>query len=110
MQAQLAEARLQALKTQMHPHFLFNALNSISELIDENPDAADNLVMRLSELLRAFLNSAESQEIEHRQEIDFLRKYLEIQQIRFEERLRFDLRLDPLTLNASVPSMVCSRW
>ncbi len=70
LQRQLAEAQLQALKMQLHPHFLFNALHSISELKHDNPRAADRMVARLSELLRIFLSHAETQEVPLRREVE----------------------------------------
>lgn len=106
LQAQLAEAQLRALRMQMHPHFLFNALNSLAELIHQDPRAADRMLTRLSELLRIFLRSSETQEVCLEKEIDFLERYLEIQKIRFEERLTVEIRVDPETRAAAVPSLI----
>jgi signal transduction histidine kinase len=106
LQEQLAEAHLQALRMQMHPHFLFNALNSVAALIPENPRAAEHMLTRLGELLRIYLRSSELQEISLAQEIDFLRRYLEIQKLRFEERLHVHIRLDPAAQTAAVPSLI----
>ncbi len=106
LRTQLAEAQLRALRMQMHPHFLFNALNSVSALIHENPNGADRLVAKLSDLLRIFLKSSEADEVRLEQEIHFLQQYLDIQKIRFEERLLIDIHLDPRTRNASVPSLI----
>jgi two-component system LytT family sensor kinase len=106
LQEQLTAAQLQALRMQMHPHFLFNALNSIAELIHESPDAAEQMVNGLGDLLRIYLRSGETQEIPLAQEIDFLRRYLAIQQVRFEDRLTVDIELEPGTADAIVPSLI----
>jgi two-component system LytT family sensor kinase len=106
LQEQLAEAQLQALRMQMHPHFLFNALNSVAALIPEEPRVAEHMLTRLGELLRIYLRSSEQQEISLAQEIDFLRRYLEIQKLRFEERLHVRIRVDPAAETAAVPSLI----
>jgi two-component system LytT family sensor kinase len=106
LQEQLAHAQLAALQMQMHPHFLFNALNSVAELIHEDTHAAERMVTQLSELLRIYMRSGETQEISLAQEIDFLRRYLEIQKLRFEERLAVRIELDPGTETALVPSLI----
>jgi two-component sensor histidine kinase len=106
LQQQLAQAQLQALQMQMHPHFLFNALNSVAELIHEDAPAAERMVTRLSELLRIYLRSSETQEISLAQEIDFLRRYLEIEKLRFEERFAVRIQLNPGTDSAVVPSLI----
>ncbi len=106
LQEQLAEAQLQALRMQMHPHFLFNALNSVAALIPEDPVVAEHMLTRLGELLRIYLRSSEVQEISVAQEIDFLRRYLEIQKLRFEERLHVSIRLGPAADTAVVPSLI----
>jgi two-component system, LytTR family, sensor kinase len=75
---ELVQARLQALRMQLNPHFLFNTLNTISALIHENPDAADRMIVRLSGLLRRTLDRGDVQEAPLREELEFLRSYLEI--------------------------------
>jgi two-component system, LytTR family, sensor kinase len=106
LEARLAESRLQALRAQLHPHFLFNALNGIAELIHEDPDAAERMVLGLAGLLRALLKGAGSQEIPLLQELDFIRSYLAIEEMRFQDRLAVDWRVDPRALSAPVPSLV----
>ena len=106
LEKSLATARLQALRTQLQPHFLFNTLNSISALNHEDPKAANRMIARLSELLRLSLESNGAQEIPLRQELDFLQGYLEIQQIRFGERLTVHLDAEPETLDALVPNLL----
>ena len=105
LEARLADAKLQALRMQLHPHFLFNTLNAISTLVHKDPQAADEMIANLSELLRATLDTA-AQEIPLRQELAFLDRYLEIQQVRLGERLRIEKQIDASTLEAQVPALV----
>src|SRR6266550_230866 len=87
LEKHLAQAKLQALQMQLNPHFLFNTLHSISSLMHKDVEAADRMIMRLSDLLRAALDSAETQEVSLRQELQMLELYLGIEQIRFGSRL-----------------------
>jgi signal transduction histidine kinase len=102
----LAQAQLQALRMQLHPHFLFNTLNAIAELVHSDPKAADRCIVSVSELLRFSLESHRTQEVTLKEEIDFLEKYLEIQQTLMRERLRVRLNVEPEALDASVPNML----
>lgn len=106
LEARLAQSRLQVLKMQLHPHFLFNTLNAISELVHRDPESADRMLTDLSDLLRMSFENLEVQEISLKQELEFLRKYLEIEQMRFQERLRVEMDISPETLSASVPNMI----
>ena len=106
LQAMLVEAQLHALKMQLHPHFLFNTLHAISALMDEDVKAARRMIARLSELLRLTLENAGQQEVPLRQEIQALERYLEIEQIRFQDRLTVQLRIEPETLEARVPNLI----
>ncbi|MDB4951431.1 MAG: histidine kinase internal region [Gemmatimonadetes bacterium] len=106
LEAGMVRAQLQALKMQLHPHFLFNALNAVSTLMHRDVEAADRVVARLSELLRATLESGDEQEVPLAAEVSFLRAYLEIEQVRFGERLRVEVRVDPEALQARVPHLV----
>jgi signal transduction histidine kinase len=101
-----SQAQLQALKMQLHPHFLFNALHSISALVHTNPDAADKMIARLGDFLRLTLETSAAQEVPLRQEIEFLNCYLEIEHIRFGERLTTRLDVDPQVLNCRVPNLI----
>lgn len=106
LESQLAQAQIEALKTQLHPHFLFNTLNAISELIYENPEAAERMIAHLSELLRTTLEASGDQEVPLRQELDFLQRYLEIQEVRFGDRLTTRLDVDPGVRDALVPNLI----
>jgi sensor histidine kinase YesM len=102
----LAQAELQNLKMQLHPHFLFNTLHAISVLMQEDVTAANRMLVRLSELLRLTLENAGTQETALRQELEFLRLYLEIEQTRFQDRLAVKIEVDPAALDARVPSLI----
>ena len=102
----LTQAQLQALKTQLHPHFLFNTLNAISELVYDDAEQAERTISKLSDLLRLTLKTDQAQEIPLGQELEFLRMYLEIQQTLLQERLKVYWRVTPETLNACVPNMI----
>lgn len=103
LQAQLAEARLQALASQLRPHFLFNALNAVSSLVQSDPDAAERMLARLGDLLRHSLESHGRQEVTLREELDALAPYLDIERTRFGPRLQVEWRLEPEVLDARVP-------
>jgi len=107
LDAQLSNARLQALQMQLHPHFLFNTLHSISALVlkNENRDAV-KMINRLSELLRLTLDNIETQVLTLEDEIEFTRRYLEIERIRFQDRLTVDMEIDPQSLIAEVPTLI----
>jgi len=106
LEAQLTQAQLQALKMQIHPHFLFNTFNTISSLMHRNVDAADGVLARLGDLLRYSLHNVGVQEVTLREELDFLRRYLEIEQTRFEDRLRVKISVDPDVLDFMVPNLI----
>lgn len=106
LENQLTRAQLDALKMQLHPHFLFNTLNTISVLMQEDVAAANRMLLLLSELLRAALRNTEAHEVTLRQELDFLEKYLEIEQTRFQDRLKIRIEVAPETLDARVPNLI----
>jgi signal transduction histidine kinase len=104
LKTSLTEARLHALKTQLNPHFLFNTLNSISSLMYTDTEAADRMMTRLSELLRSTIHNDGAQEVTLREELEFVDRYLEIEKIRFEERLRIAVHVEPDALEGLVPA------
>jgi hypothetical protein len=106
LQTCLAEARLQALKMQLHPHFLFNALHTIAALVHEDPDAAERTIARLGELLRLFLASTAFHEVPLGEELRVLDLYLEIERARFEERLQVRYDVPDSLRRAMVPDLV----
>jgi signal transduction histidine kinase len=106
LRTRLAEANLQALQRQLHPHFLFNTLNTISALMHRDTEAADAMLERLGDLLRLTLDRVGTQHVSLKDELDFLRKYLEIEKTRFGERLQVHIEVDLATLDAAVPNLV----
>jgi two-component system, LytTR family, sensor kinase len=104
--SQLSRAHLSALKAQLHPHFLFNALNTISALLYRDADTAGRVVGRLTELLRVSLRANNRHEVPLGEELAFLDGYLEIQQTRFQDRLTVRRVVDPAVLDAWVPSLI----
>jgi two-component sensor histidine kinase len=106
LEARLARAQLQSLRLQLHPHFLFNTLNTINALISTDRHAAERVISGLSELLRMSLSSASEQEVPLAKELELLAHYIEIQQIRFHDRLTVNFRIDPETRHALVPNLM----
>ena len=106
LEAQLSQAQLQALKMQLHPHFLFNTLHSISALLHKDSEAARKMITRLGDFLRLTLENSGSQEVTMRQEMEFLGCYLEIERIRFQDRLTTRLDVAQQTLDAKVPNLI----
>jgi signal transduction histidine kinase len=106
LSSRLNQARLRALQAQLQPHFLFNALNGIATLVRDDPAAAQDMLASLSELLRLGLNQSERQQIPLREEIEFVDRYLEIQQMRFGERLRVEKQFEPAALDCVVPALL----
>jgi len=106
LEARLAQAQLQMLKMQLHPHFLFNTLNSISALIHTDVELADRMIARLGDLLRLALKHFGAEEVPLREELAFLLSYLEIEQARMGPRLGFDLDVEPCTAEARVPTLL----
>ncbi|MFN2567443.1 MAG: sensor histidine kinase [Gemmatimonadaceae bacterium] len=106
LHAQLAEARLAALRTQLNPHFLFNTLHAVSTLVERDPRGVRRMIARLSELLRTSLEEGDEQEVPLEKELAFLNRYLEIMEIRFQGRLEVDVRADGAVMDALVPTLI----
>jgi two-component sensor histidine kinase len=106
LEALARESELTALKAQINPHFLFNTLHAISTLVTRDPDGVQRMIARLSTLLRYALESTSTQEVTLGREMEFLEDYLEIQRIRFEDRLEVNVDVDPAIVDAQVPSLV----
>jgi len=106
LEAQLAAAQLQALQAQINPHFLFNALNTISSVIYEDARAADTMITRLSDFLRHSLSASRAQEVTLQEELDFLNMYLDIMRPRFEERLTVEFEVEPGLDAALAPKLI----
>ena len=106
LEAQLSEARLDLLCMQLHPHFLFNTLHDISELMHEDVERADLMLTHVSDLLRLALDSSTAREVPLRRELHFLKRYLAIHQMRFQDRLSVSLDIHPDVLDACVPYLI----
>lgn len=106
LEAQLVEARLSALRSQLNPHFLFNTLNAISALVERDPRGVRRMIARLSELLRYSLEEGNESEVSLSRELAFLERYLEIMQIRFQGRLSIETQADTDVSDALVPNLI----
>jgi two-component sensor histidine kinase len=106
LEARLARAELEALKMQLHPHFLFNTLHAVSALMRRDVKAADQMIARLSEFLRMSLEAGGLQEVTLRRGLEFLERYLEIEKLRFRDRLTVTTQVEPETLDARVPNLI----
>lgn len=106
LETQLAKAQVEALKMQLQPHFLFNTLHTITGLMFKDVHTANKMIVQLSDLLRMTLDYTDIHEITLKDEMDYIAKYLEIQKIRFKEKLQVVMQIDPKTLNALVPVMI----
>ena len=106
LEGELATAQLQALRMQLHPHFLFNTLHSVSMLNFVDVDAANRILVQLSDLLRLTLEKSGLQEVPLAQEIDFIDRYLAIERVRFDDRLVIRLEIADAALDAAVPNLI----
>ena len=107
LSAQLAEARLGALRMQIHPHFLFNSLNAITVLVrDQHTGTATRMLEELGEVLHRVLRTDRRHEVPLAEEIEFLERYLALEQMRFSDRLRPTIDIDPSIRDATVPDMI----
>lgn len=106
LEAQAARARLEALASRLQPHFLFNTLHAIGVLVEEDPARARAMITRLGDLLRDLIGGATEGEVPLREELELLRRYLAIEQVRFADRLRVEVTADPTTLDLPVPRLL----
>jgi two-component system, LytTR family, sensor kinase len=106
LEAELAGAQLQLLRLQLEPHFLFNTLHAIGTLVHDSPDAAERMIVLLSDLLRRALDEMAAPEVALREEVEFLERYLEIERVRFPDRLRVVREIEPESLAALVPTLL----
>ncbi|RZK22287.1 MAG: sensor histidine kinase [Hymenobacter sp.] len=106
LEAQLAQAQLQALKEQLNPHFLFNTLNAVTALIGDDPAAAQRMTAKLGEFLRLVLDHSHAQQVPLAQELHFIKLYLEMEQVRFSDRLAVTFQIAPAALPALVPHLL----
>lgn len=106
LETKLVQAQLKTLQGQLHPHFLFNTLHAISALLHKDKEDADRMISRLSDLLRLTLDLGGTQEVSLKRELEFLEKYLEIEQIRFRDRLTVKFAVDSEVLDARVPTLI----
>ncbi|HVI44406.1 MAG TPA: histidine kinase [Chitinophaga sp.] len=106
LEATVKELELKTIKAQMNPHFIFNALNSIRALVDENPQRARTAITELSNILRSSMSTEKSETVSLENELNIVKDYLALEHIRFEERLRVQYEIDPDTLELQVPPMM----
>jgi LytS/YehU family sensor histidine kinase len=106
LETHLMEARLKTLEAELHPHFLFNTLHAISTLVHRDPESADRMISRLSDLLRITFDRSGEAKVSLKEEIEFLQKYLDIEQTRFQDRLKVHVSIDPDAFDGDVPRMI----
>ena len=106
LQAQLSDARLDALRMQLNPHFLFNTLNAVSAMVERDPAGVRKMIARLSDLLRSTIDRKGTDEISLRDELALLQRYLDIMQIRFQDRLVIDVQTEEAALDGLVPNLI----
>jgi sensor histidine kinase YesM len=104
--AQLAEARLDALRRQLDPHFLFNTLNAVSSLVERDPSGVRRMIARLGDLLRYSFEGGNEPEVPLRQELSLLSRYVDIMQVRFQGRLSVTMQMEDGVLDALVPGLI----
>ncbi len=106
LQSGLFQAQIDVLRMQLHPHFLFNALNSISQLLHENVQTAEEMLLRLKEFLKLTLENTSIQETRLKDELEYMKCYLEIQHMRFQDKLHVKMSIEPQTMNNLVPHLL----
>ena len=106
LEATVKELELKTIKAHINPHFIFNALNSIRALVDENPERARTAITELSNILRSSMQAEKMETVPLLQELDIVKDYLALEHMRFEERLKIEMDIDEDTLNQPVPPMM----
>ncbi|MBX2922776.1 MAG: histidine kinase [Chitinophagaceae bacterium] len=106
LQSLVKELELKTIKSHINPHFIFNSLNSIRALVDENPERARRAITELSNILRSSMQTEKLETVPLKQELSIVRDYLALEQMRFEERLKVDFDIDEDTLNQPIPPMM----
>ena len=106
LEAVVKSLELKTIKSHINPHFIFNALNSIRALVDENPERARTAITELSNILRSSMHAEKMETVPLKQELDFVKDYLALEHMRFEERLQIEMDIDEDTLNQPIPPMM----
>jgi hypothetical protein len=106
LESLVKELELQTIKAHINPHFIFNSLNSIRALVDENPERARQAITELSNILRSSMHADKSESVSMSKELDIVKDYLALENMRFEDRLSIEYRVDPDTLNLPIPPMM----
>lgn len=106
LEVELNQTKLELLKSQLHPHFLFNSLNSVVAEIDVNPKNAQEMVIHLSDILRETLESNFNEAVSLEEELELIQKYLAIEKIRYEDQLKFKIQADKDSLNLTIPKLI----
>lgn len=106
LESTVKELELKTIKSQLNPHFIFNALNSIRALVDENPQRARTAITELSNILRSSMQVEKAETVNLENELDIVKDYLALENIRFEERLKVQYDIDPETLELPIPPMM----
>lgn len=106
LEALVRELELNTIKAHVNPHFIFNALNGIRALIDENPQRARTAITQLSSILRSSLSTEKAETVSLNEELEIVKDYLALESMRFEDRLKVEFLVDEKTLNNSVPPMM----
>ena len=109
-EALAAAARLDAIRARLNPHFLFNALHTLAALVKFRPTMAEGAIERLGDMLRYTLKEDGRDLVEFSEEYDFTRQYIAFEQLRYEDRLKVDLQIDPESFNFEVPRFRCKHW
>ncbi len=106
LEAMVKSLELKTIKSHINPHFIFNALNSIRALVDENPQRARTAITELSNILRSSMHAEKMETVPLKQELDIVKDYLALEHMRFEERLQIEMDIDEDTLNQPIPPMM----